>query len=286
MAACVRRSAHRELKRITIPLARLPRTADGLRIAVVSDIHLGPLRGYSHTRRIVDMINGVGADIVAVVGDLVDGSVAELGHAASPLRDLESRLGAYFVTGNHEYYSGYQEWVDEVASFGVRPLRNERVELAGIDLAGVNDATGTSYGDAPDIARAVAGRDPTRPVVLLAHQPVQAYEAAANGVDLQLSGHTHGGQLWPFGYVVRASGQPVVSGLGTVDGMPVYVSNGAGFWGRPFGSGRRPTSPWWSCEPPELATYRATHRVSAGPGAASVLPAGSIRQDATGAPVD
>jgi predicted MPP superfamily phosphohydrolase len=219
----------------------LARSADGLRIALVSDIHLGPLRGYSHTRRIVDMVNGLDADVVAIVGDLVDGSVADLGQAATPLRDLRSRQGAYFVTGNHEYFSGYAEWVDEVASLGVTPLRNARVALSqGLDLAGVNDATGENFGDRPDYDAALRDRDPSRPVVLLAHQPVQAHEAARRGVDLQLSGHTHGGQIWPFTYVVRATGQPVVSGLGDVDGMPVYVTNGAGFWGPPVRVGAPP----------------------------------------------
>jgi uncharacterized protein len=229
------------LKRIEIPLTKLPRSSDGLRIAVVSDIHLGPLRGYSATRRIVDMINGLDADVVAVVGDLVDGSVADLGLAASPLKDLRSRYGSFFVTGNHEYFSGYREWVEEVASFGVRPLRNEHVSLpGGLDLAGVNDVTGAGVGDGPDYAKALAGRDPSHPVVLLAHQPIQAHQAAAHGVDLQLSGHTHGGQMVPFNLVVRASGQPIVTGLGTVDGMPVYVTNGAGFWGPPVRVGAPP----------------------------------------------
>jgi predicted MPP superfamily phosphohydrolase len=221
------------IKRVQIPLSRLPRSADGLRIALVSDIHLGPLRGYSHTRRIVDLINGLDADVVAVVGDLADGSVAELGEAASPLRDLRSRMGSFFVTGNHEYFSGYQQWLDEVGSLGVRPLRNERVELAGFDLAGINDVSGGGYNDGPDVAKALTGRDPNRAVVMLAHEPSQAHEVARHGVDLQLSGHTHGGQMVPFNLIVRATGQPIVSGLGTVGGMPVYVSNGAGFWGPP-----------------------------------------------------
>jgi predicted MPP superfamily phosphohydrolase len=229
------------LKRIQVPLARLPRTADGFRIALVSDIHLGPLNGVGRTRRIVDMINGLDADLVAVVGDLVDGSVAELGAAAAPMADLRSRLGSFFVTGNHEYFSGYQEWIAEVTRLGMRPLRNARVELPdGLDIAGVNDATGGSYGDGPDVGRALTGRDPSRAVIMLAHQPIQAHDAAAHGVDLQLSGHTHGGQMVPFNYIVRATGQPIVSGLGEVDGMPVYVTNGAGFWGPPVRVGAPP----------------------------------------------
>jgi uncharacterized protein len=228
------------LKRIQIPLAKLARTADGLRIALVADIHLGPLRGRATTERIVQLINGLDADLVAVVGDLVDGTVAELGPAVVPLRDLRSRYGSFFVTGNHEYYSGYRQWIDEVAELGLRPLRNELVPLpAGLDLAGVNDATGASNGDPADYDRALSGHDPDRAVVLLAHQPVQAHEAARRGVDLQLSGHTHGGQFVPFNLVVGLQ-QPVVSGLGRVDGMPVYVTNGAGFWGPPVRVGAPP----------------------------------------------
>jgi predicted MPP superfamily phosphohydrolase len=227
------------LDRVRMPMAKLPRGMDGTRLAVVSDIHLGPLTGTHHVGRIVDLINSVQADIVCVVGDLVDGTVAELGRFAAPLADIESRFGAYFVTGNHEYYSGFQPWVDEVARLGVRPLRNERLEIGGLDLAGVNDLNGSQYGDGPDFRRALGDRDPARPVVLMAHQPVAAKQAAPFGVDLQVSGHTHGGQMAPFDLVVRLE-QPIVSGFGRVDGVPVYVTNGAGFWGPPVRVGAPP----------------------------------------------
>ncbi|SNY58538.1 metallophosphoesterase [Paractinoplanes atraurantiacus] len=227
------------IDRLQMPLAKLPRSMDGFRMAVVSDIHLGPLTGVNHARRIVDQINSVQADIVCVVGDLVDGSVAELGRFAAPLAEIESRHGAFFVTGNHEYYSGYQEWVEEVARLGMRPLRNERVEINGLDLAGVNDLGGAEHGDAPDFARALGDRDAAKPVVLMAHQPVAVHDAAPFGVDLQVSGHTHGGQMAPFNLLVRLQ-QPVVSGLGRVDGVPVYVTNGAGFWGPPVRVGAPP----------------------------------------------
>ena len=227
------------LDRVQIPIAKLPRGMDGTRLAVVSDIHLGPLTGVRHTERIVDLINSVDADVVCVVGDLVDGTVAELGRAAAPLAGIRSRRGAYFVTGNHEYYSGYQEWVDEVARLGVRPLRNERLEVDGLDLAGVNDIGGTEFDDGPDYERALGSRDPARPVVLMAHQPVVAHDVARYGVDLQVSGHTHGGQMAPFNLLVKLE-QPVVSGFGKVDGVPVYVTNGAGFWGPPVRVGAPP----------------------------------------------
>jgi predicted MPP superfamily phosphohydrolase len=231
------------LDRVQIPLAKLPRAMDGTRLAVVSDIHLGPLTGSDHISRIVSMINSTDADVVCIVGDLVDGTVEELGAAAAGLRDIRSRQGAYFVTGNHEYYSGFREWVDEVARLDIRPLRNERLEIAtgrGVfDLAGVNDPGGEDFGDPPDFARALGDRDTARPVVLMAHQPVVAHDAARYGVDLQVSGHTHGGQMVPFNYLVGLQ-QPVVSGLGRVDGVPVYVTNGAGFWGPPVRVGAPP----------------------------------------------
>ncbi|WP_433792767.1 metallophosphoesterase [Actinoplanes sp. CA-252034] len=228
-----------QIDRVQLPMAKLPRAMDGTRLAVVSDIHIGPLTGVNHAQRIVQVINSVNADLVCVVGDLVDGSVAELGRFAAPLAGIESRHGAFFVTGNHEYYSGAEEWVEEVARLGIRPLRNERVAINGLDLAGVNDLSGEEQGDAPDFARALGDRDTARPVVLMAHQPVAAVEAAPFGVDLQVSGHTHGGQMAPFNLLVKLQ-QPVVSGFGEVDGVPVYVTNGAGFWGPPVRVGAPP----------------------------------------------
>ncbi|MEV0619523.1 metallophosphoesterase [Nonomuraea sp. NPDC050404] len=229
--------------RVTLP--KLDPRLGGLRFAVVSDIHLGPLTGIGHTERIVRMINGLEVDVVAIVGDLVDGSVAQLGALARPLKNLESRYGAYFVTGNHEYFTaeGPGEWIEELGELGVRSLRNERVEIkhqgAVLDLAGVNDVGGAAGGDGPDFGKALGGRDTSRSTVLLAHQPVQVAEAARHGVDLQLSGHTHGGQMAPFNLVVGLQ-QPVVSGLATVSGTQVYVTRGAGFWGPPVRVGAPP----------------------------------------------
>lgn len=219
-------------KRITVPLARLPRSAHGFRIAVVSDIHLGPILGHAHTRRIVDTINATRPDLIAVVGDLVDGSVADLGPAAEPLADLEARHGSFFVTGNHEYFSGAAEWVDHVRELGLHPLENARVEIDGFDLAGVNDVAGESEGHGPDFDRALGDRDPARAVVLMAHQPVVIDDAVAHGVDLQLSGHTHGGQLWP-GNLVAELANPTVAGLERYGDTQLYVSRGAGAWGPP-----------------------------------------------------
>ncbi|MFG2597035.1 metallophosphoesterase [Streptomyces sp. NPDC048462] len=220
------------VKRVTIPLARLPRSAHGFRIAVVSDIHLGPILGRAHTQRIVDTVNRTQPDLIAVVGDLVDGSVADLGPAAEPLARLRSRHGAFFVTGNHEYYSGATQWVDHVRELGMHPLENARVEIDGFDLAGVNDIGGESEGQGPDFGRALGDRDRSRAAVLMAHQPVLIDEAVEHGVDLQLSGHTHGGQLWPGNYIAELS-NPTVAGLERYGDTQLYVTRGAGAWGPP-----------------------------------------------------
>ncbi|MFC7977591.1 metallophosphoesterase [Streptomyces cinereoruber] len=221
------------VKRVTVPLAKIPRAAHGYRIAVVSDIHLGPILGRAHTQRIVDAINSTQPDLIAVVGDLVDGTVENLGPAAEPLARLRARHGSFFVTGNHEYFSGADAWVDHVRELGLRPLRNERLEIAaGFDLAGVDDVAGESEGQGPDFVRALGDRDRARAAVLLAHQPIVVHDAVRHGVDLQLSGHTHGGQLWP-GNLLAELANPTVAGLERYGDTQLYVSRGAGAWGPP-----------------------------------------------------
>ncbi|CAL9506568.1 hypothetical protein SUDANB106_03574 [Streptomyces sp. enrichment culture] len=221
-----------KLKRVTVPLAKLPRAAHGYRIAVVSDIHLGPVLGRAHTQRIVDTINRADADMVAVVGDLVDGTVAELGSAAEPLARLRSRDGSYFVTGNHEYFGDAAEWIDHVRELGLEPLENARRELRHFDLAGVNDLAGEEEGQGPDFERALGDRDTSRAVVLMAHQPVMIHDAVDHGVDLQLSGHTHGGQMWPGNHLAGLV-NPTLAGLERYGDTQLYVSRGAGAWGPP-----------------------------------------------------
>jgi len=233
-----------DLLGVPVRLRRLDPALRGFRIAVVSDIHLGPLAGRAHTERIVETINAAEPDLVAIVGDLVDGTVEELGAAAEPLRDLSSAEGTFFVTGNHEYFvEDPASWLTELERLGVQPLRNENTAIrrggAGFDLVGINDFAGATRDDPPDFDRAMAGADPSRPTILLAHQPVLVSEAAARGVDLQLSGHTHGGQMWPFHYVVRMV-QPSLAGLSTVDDTQLYVTRGAGFWGPPVRIGAPP----------------------------------------------
>ncbi|MFF5494956.1 metallophosphoesterase [Streptomyces aquilus] len=218
------------VKRVTVPLAKLPRAAHGFRIAVVSDIHLGPVLGRGFAQKVVDTINSTQPDLVAVVGDLVDGSVKDLGPAAAPLSRLKAP--AYFVTGNHEYFSGAEQWVEEVRRLGLLPLENARTELRHFDLAGVNDIAGESEGQGPDFGKALGDRDTTRACVLLAHQPVQIHDAVEHGVDLQLSGHTHGGQLWP-GNLIAEAANPTVAGLERYGDTQLYVSRGAGAWGPP-----------------------------------------------------
>ncbi|MEW2398640.1 metallophosphoesterase [Streptomyces sp. NPDC046862] len=221
-----------KVKRVTVPLAKLPRAAHGFRIAVVSDIHLGPMLGRGFAQKVVDTINGTQPDLIAVVGDLVDGSVADLGPAAAPLAQLTARHGAYFVTGNHEYFSGAEQWVEEVRRLGLTPMENARRELPHFDLAGVNDVAGEDEGQGPDFTKALGDRDTSRAVVLLAHQPVQIDEAVDHGVDLQLSGHTHGGQMWPVNYVAAAA-NPTLAGLERHGDTQLYVTRGAGAWGPP-----------------------------------------------------
>ncbi|MFI9750744.1 metallophosphoesterase [Streptomyces collinus] len=221
-----------KVKRVTVPLAKLPRAAHGYRIAVVSDVHLGPVLGRGFAQKVVDTINSTQPDLIAVVGDLVDGSVKDLGPAAAPLAQLRARHGSYFVTGNHEYFSGAEQWVEEVRRLGIDPLENARREMPYFDLAGVNDVAGEEEGQGPDFAKALGDRDTARACVLLAHQPVQIHDAVEHGVDLQLSGHTHGGQLWP-GNLIASGANPTLAGLDRYGDTQLYVSRGAGAWGPP-----------------------------------------------------
>ncbi len=226
------------VKEVRVGLARLPEALSGTTIVQISDLHVGSATiGKEFVERIVATINDLRPDVIAITGDLVDGSVAQLRDHVEPLTRLVAKHGAYFVTGNHEYYSGVESWCRELDRLGVRVLRNERVSIgdehASFDLAGIEDPTGRRRGTGPDLRAALAGRDERRELVLLAHQPRAVREAEAHGVGLQLSGHTHGGQMFPWNFLVRLQ-QPVVSGLERIGRTLVYVSNGTGYWGPPM----------------------------------------------------
>jgi predicted MPP superfamily phosphohydrolase len=228
-----------DVKRLRLELRRLPASLGGLRLVQISDLHIGNLLARPWLEQVVAKVNALSPDLVAITGDLVDGSVDDLRLAVAPLATLRARYGVFFVTGNHEYYSGVDEWIEELGRLGVRVLRNERVTIgagdASFELAGIDDASAHRFGGGhgADLGRALEGYDRSRELVLMAHQPRGFDHAAAAGVGLQLSGHTHGGQMWPFTYLVRLN-QPYVAGLDRLGDAQIYVSCGTGFWGPPM----------------------------------------------------
>lgn len=225
--------------RVDVPITGLPDALQGFTIAQISDIHVGPTIRAGYVRAIVERVNGLGADMVAVTGDLVDGSVAELSAHVAPLAGLSSRHGSYFVTGNHEYYSGAHAWIAELRRLDITVLLNEHVVLrhGGSELvvAGVTDH-GAHHFDVrhrSDPHLALDGSPPDAAMrLLLAHQPLSAASAAEAGFHLQLSGHTHGGQFWPWNLFVRLQ-QPFTAGLHRLKNLWVYTSRGTGYWGPP-----------------------------------------------------
>lgn len=225
--------------RVEVPIRGLPAALEGYAIAQISDIHVGPTIKRAYLDAIVDRVNRLGADAIAITGDLVDGSVQRLAEHTAPLARLKADDGVFFVTGNHEYYSGAMEWIAEVRRLGLTVLMNEHVVRrrgdAALIIAGVADYTAHLFHPEhkSDPQRAARGAPPEVGVrVLLAHQPRTAPEAAAAGFDLQLSGHTHGGQFFPWNLFVPLQ-QPFVAGLNRVRDMWVYTSRGTGYWGPP-----------------------------------------------------
>jgi predicted MPP superfamily phosphohydrolase len=239
-----RRSA--QIVQINVPIANLPIELEGFTIAQISDVHVGPTIKTDYLQRIVDSVNLLNADMVAITGDLVDGPVHTLARHIAPLAGLRSTHGTFFVTGNHEYYSGVHDWIDVLRNLGVQVLMNEHVlvhhntdsqdpERAIMVVAGVADYTAHLFDDSHRSDPAAALQDaPMRSLfrLLLAHQPRSAPAAAAAGFDLQLSGHTHGGQFWPWMYFVKFQ-QPFTAGLHKLGSMWVYTSRGTGYWGPP-----------------------------------------------------
>lgn len=239
------------VKRVEVPIRGLPTALEGFTIAQISDIHVGPTIRSDYIQRIVDTVNRLGADAIAITGDLVDGSVAELREHIAPLAGLRARHGTFVVTGNHEYYAGAHAWIDELRRLGLTVLLNEHVVLqtrnvrgaqtdeelfeSQLVLAGVTDYTAGHFdaAHASDPHRALFDAPPlvhTR--VLLAHQPRSAAAAATAGYQLQLSGHTHGGQFFPWNLFVPMQ-QPFTAGLHRLHDMWIYVSRGTGYWGPP-----------------------------------------------------
>ena len=233
------RGARARVVTVPIPLADLPAALHGFTIVQISDIHVGPTIRERYVESIVEAVNHLKPDLVAITGDLVDGSVPELGGQVAPLRRLKSRHGSFFVTGNHEYYSGVDPWLAELPRLGIRVLHNEHVVIehggARLVLAGVPDYSGGHFDreHRSDPQAALAGAPADAAVkVLLAHQPRSAPAAALAGFDLQLSGHTHGGQFLPWNFFVQFQ-QPFTAGLHRVGRLWVYVSRGTGYWGPP-----------------------------------------------------
>ena len=238
--AALRSALHEaKLVDVVVALKQLPKSLHGLTIIQISDLHVGPTIRRDVVEALVDRVNALQPDIVVLTGDLVDGSVAALGPEMTAFKRLQSKCGVFFVTGNHEYYSGVDDWLAWWRQQGVTVLRNERVTIGtgadAIDLAGVDDWQAGRFGNGHghDMPKAMANRLPDRAVILLAHQPKSIEEAAAHGVSLQLSGHTHGGQLWPFSYLVGLQ-QPYVAGLAQHKDTWIYVSRGTGYWGPPM----------------------------------------------------
>ena len=228
------------VRRVDVPIAGLPSALQGFRIAQITDVHVGPTVKRGYVQGIVDAVNRLHADAVAITGDLVDGRVEDLRDDVAPLAGLRSRHGSFFVTGNHEYYSGARPWTALLRSLGVQVLDNRHVLLqhdgASLVMAGVADWSAHHFepADRSDAQRAMAGAPADAGLrVLLAHQPRSAPAAAEAGFDVQLSGHTHGGQFWPWNHFVRFQ-QPFTAGLHRLGRLWVYTSRGTGYWGPPL----------------------------------------------------
>lgn len=229
------------VRRVDVTIPRLGKGLDGLKVALITDTHYGPINRAAWSRGVTEVVNSLDADIVAHTGDIADGTVEQRLEMAAPLGDIRARHARVYVTGNHEYHSGAQGWVEHMEHLGWETLHNRHVLVTrngdSLVVAGVDDRTSGGSGTPghrPDHEAALSGTDPDLPVLLLAHQPQQIGDAVKHGIDLQLSGHTHGGQMWPFHYLVLTD-QPSLQGLSRhSDRTQLYTSRGTGFWGPPF----------------------------------------------------
>jgi predicted MPP superfamily phosphohydrolase len=231
---------------VPIRLAGLPKALEGFTLVQLSDIHLGPVSQERFADRLVDISNRLRPDLVAITGDLVDGSPEQIGRLVARMGNLRSRHGTFMVSGNHDYYSGWERWVPHLGQLGFQLLRNRRVSVGdgadSFDLVGVEDWGHHSSDDGSDydLERALEGRDPERASVLLAHQPTNLEKVAAAGVGLQLSGHTHGGQLFPATWMADAIWGNAVAGLSRQGSLWQFTSRGCGFVGPPMRVGSPP----------------------------------------------
>lgn len=224
-----------QVKQIEVSIAGLPRAFDGYRVLQLTDIHASRLLTGDWVARVVAASNAQAPDLIVITGDLVDGSVEARADDVRPLADLRAPDGVIAITGNHEYYAQYQDWMDAFRAMGMQVLENTHVRIARGDaamtIAGVTDPVAGRYGlPLPDLDAALAGAAPQAPVILLDHRPVAARSSAARGIALQLSGHTHGGHIVGMDRLVARANGGFVSGLYAVDGMQLYVSHGAGLW--------------------------------------------------------
>lgn len=232
-------SMHIRVRQITVKLPNLPDAWRGRLAAFVSDIHLGHVRGYRFARRLVALLSGLGPDIVLVGGDMYDGTEADARHLAEPFRDIVSPLGTYFVAGNHEEFSDRRIYLDAVKSSGVRVLNNEKVVVDGLQIIGVHHHESANTERYRSILRG-AQLDPECASILLTHAPVHLPVAAEEKIGLQLSGHTHAGQFFPFTWITKRIYGPFVYGLKSLGNLLVYTSCGVGTWGPPLRLGTSP----------------------------------------------
>jgi len=227
------------IMRSNVSLNGLGKNLNGLTIAQISDLHVGPTIKEGYVEGVVNQVNELNPDIIAITGDLVDGSVKYLAKHVEPLKDLHANVGKYFVTGNHEYYSGVDRWLDKTDQLGLTNLiDNHEIitkENDSITIGGVTDYRSSTIkpDHKSDANKAFYGAPKDIPKILLAHQPWSIFNAHEAGTNLQLSGHTHGGQFWPFTYAVRMA-NPYTAGLHNHNGTWIYVNRGTGYWGPPM----------------------------------------------------
>jgi len=223
------------LKDVTLEVANLPQAFEGYQLLQLTDLHITRLFNASWTASMVKQAMSLNVDLIVITGDVIDGTLENRRNDVEPLRGLHAPDGVLAITGNHEYFFEQQAWTEHLASLGLDPLLNRHKVIARgeakLVIAGLTDASATARGaDGPDLTQALAGAPENAPIVLLDHQPKNARENATQGVDIQLSGHTHGGLIWGFDRLFAKPNNGFVSGRYDVDGMQLYVNNGTGLW--------------------------------------------------------